>query len=254
MSNIDKDKVEKSNNLRSKFLSRLNGDFFVSSGDEVSIYEVVKTLYDSYGFFNFCFFDKLEKAIQKINRSNGYHILGKNNNPLKRVGNIGFYVEEDGYYYCRVYYVDERGRVTGYTDVDNTIKVNASDEELNKNKKVFNDYLSYLDLFTTAYPGKSFRWDKLNPIAEVKELGDGFLSCKIDPYIYNMKQARMNFAKAEDSRIAGSLYEYIDMYNEEIMKKSSLNKEDLDPMIKEMINCKLEYNRLLEKIKSSKKF
>ena len=233
-------------NFSKKFFTRLNGEEFVPSGDEVSIYSVVSTLRDKYGVYNNIFFNKLTKNINSINFSNGYSFLtaAETEKKLRRVGNIGFYVDENGYYYCKVYYVDGKGKVTGTTDVDNFIRVGASDDELNKNKSIFTHYLDNLSKFAVENPGVEFRWDKLNPQVEAKYVGDDFINVKLD--LYNIDNVKASFVNPTDffyadynSKEHGEINDYVFFYSDEILKKSSLNVNDLDPFIKKSISKEL---------------
>jgi len=243
---MSKEFEEKYRDFRTRLFTRLNGPEFKASGDEVSLYDVVSTLRNKYGVYNNIFFNKLQKDINLINNSNGYTFMTPKGTEkkLRKVGNIGFYANEDGYYFCRVYYVNGEGKLTGYTDVDNTIKLDVSDEELNKNKRIFGRYLSALADFVSKNPEESFRWDTLNPQAEVKSVGDGFISCKID--LYNIDKVKGSLAKLGDIIVStnhtkedGVLYDYVEYYNDELLKKSSCNVEDLVPEVKQIVKKEL---------------
>ena len=69
------------------------------SGDELSVYDLLAALRNKFGSYNDVFFKDYESRIKRLNRRNGFTSITYNKN-RRIIGNIGFYVEENGYYYC----------------------------------------------------------------------------------------------------------------------------------------------------------
>lgn len=207
--------------------------------DVVSVYDVIIALRGTLWDYNKFFINKIPAVIQKFNQRNGYTIFTPEevNKKCRRIENIGFYVDEDGYYYCKLYYADGRGRIIGTGIIDNTVKVDACDDEAIKNKRELMRYLHKLAEFAEKNPHLSFRWDTFNPISETK-IDDGFLGYRINPYNLTDECPYFLFP-TRDSKY----YDHDGEYGREVveqcgvtfLKSMPVNIEDLDPSIREIV-------------------
>lgn len=210
------------------------------TNDVVSAYDVLEALRSKgIGEYNKLFLDKLPMVINKFNQRNGYTVFTPEevNKKCRRIENIGFYVEEGGYYYCKLYYADGRGRIIGTGIVDNTVKVDACDDETIKNKKVLMKYLSKLAEFAEKNPNLSFRWDNFDPIKPTI-VGDDFIGYSISPY-HLTDQSPYFTNPGEDYKY----YEHNGDFGREVveqrgkvfLERMPVNLADLDPSISEIV-------------------
>ena len=218
------------------------------SGDEISVLDVLDALRNKFSKYNNAFFMKLYKDITTINAKNGHRLLSLDteNKKYSRVGNIGFYVDKYGYYYCRVYFVDGYDRVIGTTDVDNTVKLNACADEANRNKKIFMKYLNILAEFVQENPGMEYRWDALNPFVPKMHVGDDFITKTIDLYNLEGNDAFLTnrrdyeLSNFYDRGIYGRLSEHLSMYGTSLLHRTPINLNDVDPFVADIV--RKEYN------------
>ncbi len=242
-----------------EFIRQINirhvGETIKPSGDEVSVFDMVQALSKKFGEYNNKFFGnynkKLYSLIDLFNRRNGYNALNlfDLDRKCRRIGNIGFYVEEDGYYYCKLEYCDQRGRKIGEGIIDNTVKVDACDDEAVKNKKELMHFLSILADFASKNPNMSFRWDLLNPQVETFTVGDDMLSFAIN--IYSLEGIQPYFRNAYNvSNYADFDHNYanelISQCSKDFMKRISVNLNDIDPLLADIV--RKEYNLEAQKL------
>ena len=174
------------------------------SGDVVSAWDIFKAINKRFGECNRAFFGNYYGKIRNMNFRNGFIFehLPSIHKGTKRIGDIGFYVDENGYYFCRVYFVNQFDDVIEEEVVDNFVKVNGCSLEVNNNKKTFIKYLDALEKFveenhySPETPGIAYRWDSTNPIVKPFTMGDDFIESYFD--IYNPDHSRTYLTKRGD--------------------------------------------------------
>ena len=105
--------MEKVNNFEERYLEfktrlfdRLNSSNVEITNDVVSMYDVFNAVSNKFGFFNAILLDNLDKEIRTMNMNNGYVILPDSvKRKNRKIGDVKFHIQEDGYYYCEVVYV-----------------------------------------------------------------------------------------------------------------------------------------------------
>ena len=215
------------------------------TSDVVSAYDVIKALGNKVGLYNNVFLKKLDKKIALFNRRNGYNAFTSidKEKKLRRIGNIGFYVEPDGSYYLKLYYVDGRGKIIGTGIVDNFVKINGCDEETYKNKEELFEYLEYLAAFVSMNRGMEFRWDKLNPIFDTFYVGDELLTCRINPYETSNVEP---YWTIESNGAVYGLYDHeyanklISQCGDGFLKRMEVNLNEIEPLVADIV--RKEYN------------
>ncbi len=248
--------MEKVNNFEERYLEfktrlfdRLNSSNVEITNDVVSMYDVFNAVSNKFGFFNAILLDNLDKEIRTMNMNNGYVILPDSvKRKNRKIGDVKFHIQEDGYYYCEVVYVDETGKEIGRTTVDNTIKVGNADNEVLRNKKYFVKYLDYLGVFASINHNMEYVWDRKNPYVKPEIIGDGFLNAKLD--LNNLKRGNAHLASSKDLVLAtyhypkkGELADYIDFYNEEFMKKTPIELDSLNPFVQKIVREQYELEK-----------
>ncbi len=219
-------------------------DIIEPSGDTVSAYDMAYALRKKLGYYNEALMDNLEVQVIRFNKRNGYSVFTPDEvtKKCRRIDNIGFYVEENGSYYIKLYYVDGRGRDIGTGIVDNFVKLDACDEEAIKNKRYLMKCLNILADYSAKHPGESFRWDLKNRIVDLIQINGDFLSCTLD--IYHIDRPEPYFTSSKDAGLA--IYEY--GYGEKnisqdscyYLKRMSVNLNDVDPLVSDIV--RKEYN------------
>ena len=216
------------------------------TSDVVSAFDVLKALKaKKMGEYNSFFLADLPVVINKFNKRNGYTVFTPEdvNKKCRRIENIGFYIDEDGYYYCKLYYADGRGRIIGTSIVDNTVKVDACDEETIKNKKTLMKYLNKLAEFKEENPNLSFRWDSFDPIKPTL-VGDDFLGYWVSPYdIWKKTDLQYQSPFFVNSREDSKYYDYNGELGREVveqrgrvfLERMPVNINDLDPSVAEIV-------------------
>ena len=209
------------------------------SGDEISAYDFINGLNNRLEKYNKVFFGGRNRIIDSFNRRNGYTVFTPEykDKKYRRIGNVGFYVEENGYYYILLYFVDSRGKLTGTGIVDNFVKLDACDPETVNNKKYLMKYLEVLSDFQRENPEVSFRWDTLNPISENIVVGDGFIDCTINPY--SLKYICPYFANSSDDKFVHHKSDYafdvVSQCGEVFLKNMPVNLNDVNPSLSTLV-------------------
>ena len=245
----------KNDELKAKIYERLNRNPVDEKGDIISLYTLVNTLKDELSDFNKVLITEKEKYV-------------KNKNLFRDLLNKKVYVEyvipgvtEDGIAYIKLFLMDLNHETIGELNLfDNynspeliVLDINRCSFQqlkkiLSKNEKEFKKYLYYLNIFKQDNPGFNFTFDSNNPNEYVKyEYSDDFMTCNVD--LLNIDNTRITLKNIDDIDLAttrdkynGILYDYIDFYNDEIMRKTEVNIEDLNPFIQSIIKRKLNLN------------
>ncbi len=214
------------------------------SGDEISAYDFINGLSNRLEKYNKVFFGGRNRIIDSFNRRNGYTVFTPEykDKKYRRIGNVGFYVEENGYYYILLYFVDSRGKLTGTGIVDNFVKLDACDEEAIKNKRYLMKCLNILADYSAKHPGESFRWDLKNRIVDLIQINGDFLSCTLD--IYHIDRPEPYFTSSKDAGLAiyenGDSEKNISQASYYYLKRMNVNLNDVDPLVSDIV--RKEYN------------
>ena len=224
--------------LKNRIFERFDCQKVEMNYDKISMYDLFKSLKNSLQPYNELLINRIQNDISYMNKRNGYNFLVSSNKEkkLRRIGNIVFTAQENGYYYCTVHFVNGQGAEIGTCNVDNTMLVGNADDEVLRNKNIFLNYLNMLAHFVINYPGVRYEWNINNPFIKPTVVGDDFISAKLN--LQNLNGPTVYFTNYEDFGLAAykdnthsELYDYISFYNDEVMKKTEVSIDDLDPTI-----------------------
>ena len=248
---------EKYLDFKDRLFLKLRSSFVERTNDVVSMYDVFDAVSKKFGLYNAILIDNLDKEIKLMNVNNGFFLLLDSfNKKNRRIGDIKFHVQKDGYYYCEVIYVDENGKEIGRTNVDNTVKVGNADKEVLRNSKYFEKYLGYLGVFAEYNHDMEYIWDRKHPYVEPQVIGDDFLNAKLDLNKTNYTHAFL--ANKNDFKFAlykhceyGLLEDHVDFYNDELMKKTPVEINKLDSFVQDIVRKQydLENGKIKELVK-----
>lgn len=235
-------------NLKSRIFERKDSKRIVPNGDIVSIKDVRDAAQVMIPY-NKVLLKELNEEVERINKMNGFDKMNVNKAFEKHLFIKSADVALDGNGVCNifVYYMDEnfnRGivRYTAdlYQELGLEYKVNIAMGEKNESKISHIDFPKYFRAakkFADEFPDVPYVWsEKLDNVYNQK-VGDGFVVANIN--LDAPKRITATLGNVEDLTISrekinnGYLYDdYLGMYNEEFMAKTSVNMNDLNPFLK----------------------
>ena len=199
--------------------------------------------------------NEIIKSIKKLNRNNGY----KKTTPkfirkkLPRIIDMANYITKEGVPYIHIMFTNDKKMVL--TGDSFGVRVVSTDFEscdtidfINYNTDIFSIYCGTMLDFAQNFPGIEMAWGKNTNNKMKQTITDGFISCTIRPTNPTLPQPI--FAQNENNELAtkhnkkhGELYDYLAFYSEEILRKTKVNVNELNPFIKACLN---RYLRLEE--------
>ena len=233
--------------LKTEIYKVFNKEDVKQEGDNLSLYDTIELLKKEFiPYTNFLVLD-LEKTVKKINRKIrfGYRI--------PTVSKIVPTIKDDKAY-LYIYFVEGR-KDAGVVELSASFRPVFSGIDyneyplgnickmLNENRETFTDYLSILRMFNENHPGFDYEFDKESDKYNYV-YDDGFMSCKINPN--DLYRNHATFSNLDDiilatsrSRNLGVIYDYVEMYNDEIKHKCEVNINDLNPILKYSVEKQL---------------
>lgn len=234
--------------LFKQIMERLNSERVVYTSEEVSMYDINESVINEMHIYNLILLQNLDKSIKKLNRNNGYTLLTPKfvTKKLPRIIDIANYITEDGIPYIHIMFTNDRkivlsGDSFNVRVISTDFKSNETIEFVNYNTDIFSIYCGTMLDFAQNFPGIEMAWGKHTNNKMKQTITDGFISCTIRPT--NPSLSQPIFTKTENNEIAtkhnkkhGELYDYLAFYKEEILRKSKVNVNDLNPFIKTCLN------------------
>ena len=109
--------------------------------------------------------------------------------------------------------------------------------------------LAVLETFKNTYPNIDYKWDINNPSEYDKQIiNDGFIEAKVS--LNKIPNLFASFSSKEDlilsrtnTKSDGEIYDYLEFYNDEILKKTEVNINDLNPLYREIIGKSLNLGK-----------
>lgn len=235
-------------------MERLNGENIVSTDNEVSMYDVVCSVQNEMYAYNLILLNNLDKSIKKLNRNNGYTKLTPKFvcKKLPRITDIANYVTKEGNAYIHIMFTN--GRKIVLTGDSFNVRVVSSDLEssdtidfVNYNTDIFSIYCGTMLDFNANFPGVEMAWGKNVKNKMEQVLTDGFISYTLKPTVNSLSTPI--FASHEHNELAithnkkhSELIDYIAFYVEEVLKKSKVNVNVLNPFIQMCLQRKNDLN------------
>lgn len=230
--------------LFQQIMERLNSKRVESTNEETSMYDVVESVYNEMYIYNLILLHNLGKSIKKLNRNNGYTVLTPKYicKKLPRIVDIANYVTKDGVPYIYIMFTNDRKIVL--TGDSFNVRVVSTDFEssetidfVNYNTDIFSIYCGTMLDFATNFPNIEMAWGKHVNNKSTQTLSDGFISYTVKPT--SPSSSNPIFSSTENIELStthnkkhGELYDYLAFYPEEILRKSKVNINDLNPFIK----------------------
>ena len=248
--------------LKEKIDNRLDTPNIVSSGDNMSLYDLKKTVSRGFGKYNIVLVNEVNKMMKHMNSRIRKANLFKNDLPY--IASINPKVE-NGYPAVTMIFADKEGRYRGVGSVcendhifvelfKNEFNIEKTEEFIRSNKLFWTHCLNALCAFIQEYPDTDYEWnDGLTDYnGKDQVIGDGFVNSHMN--LEKIDEARCCFATLEDmetsrdkTRKYGELIDYIEFYNDAFMKKTQINVNDLNPLYRKVVDKTLENDRKLGK-------
>ena len=234
--------MKKYDELYKKIMERLNSTKIESTNEVVSALDVRNAVYEAMSLYNVLLSNSTERTTIKLNKSIGYGRITFSKKRLPKVKEVINTIDENADAFVCIYFED--GNKIVLTGDSETVKVfyttlNADDviEFVNVNKEIFNIYLGCLKEFSMNYPGIKMNFGQDVKNLYDQKINDGLLSCTIS--MSKPENTQLIFSSLENQSLAcdktkkyGELYDYIAFYNEEVLGKTSINTNELNPFVK----------------------
>lgn len=218
----------------------------VESYGNITSLDTVSKAIQGMDTYNYIFLKETRNDIKKFNISNGYTKCRKNNTCPKLV-DIEFSIEEYGRKQIDFIALDNDKISTTsiynkngdeYSIIGNKLDASKQYELISNLKTKFSDKITlYFDLlkeFEDEFPALPYKWSITDPYIERYYAGDDFLKLSID--LNNPDESHVTFSNIDDSVLASNkynheiLYDYIEMYNNELARKTPVDITTLDPV------------------------
>ena len=231
-------------------MDRLNSEVVVSTEEQISMYEIIECVQNEMHLYNLILLNNLEKSIRNLNRNNGYTRLTPKFvcKDLPRITDMANYITKEGIPYIHIMFTN--GRKIVLTGDTFNVRIVSSDfgssetiDFVNYNTDIFSIYCGTMLEFAQNFPGIEMAWGKEVKNKMEQTLTDGFIS-------YRLRQTYTSlstpvFASEEHNDLAithnkkhSELFDYIAFYSEEVLKKSKVNVNTLNPFVQECLNRK----------------
>lgn len=237
------------NELKERIFNIFQKEIVNENCEEISMYDLVNKLKENLDYYTEVLIKDNESFVKKINRNT----LFKKNIPyiLKIVPTIN----EENDVFLKVFLKNYDEKKLRQIDVlkntnNKLLSFRFNDREnnthnvlyLDKFKDKLNFYLDTLIEFNNKYDGIKYTFDKDNKDIDNNYIyEDNFIKCSINFNDLDKTTVVLNdykdLAAATYKQKSGEvLHDYIDFYNDEIMKKTSINKKDLNDLSKKILN------------------
>lgn len=246
-------------NLRQRIIGRLNEPAVEMQGDIISFYDLYKACEEEMHPFAKFFNEDTASIMKKVNlRSKIDSIVGKRTPSIIEV----VPTVRDGESIVVIKLMDDEFNYMGDIEVvkDQVVpRLVGFNQAKLKEKGVtkflldcvsnFKHELGVLDYFQERHPGIDYNWSIKNPDSKsVFSVDDGFLSGKVklnDPHPWDVTLSQsgdLGLATYRTRRF-GYLYDYIDFYNDDFKKRIPVNINDLNPLMRQIVEEKYELNK-----------
>ena len=238
--------------LKRRIDERLSSNIVKDTDEEISLYTLRECIKNAISGYNDVFINDAGKLCKIINKETILNRLFKGQVP--NVDSIESVVLPNGLVNIEAVLCDFDGRKAGILNIDNRCNMDItflrpvySKEKtidmFRKHSIKFVEYLNKLYDFTKEYPNTKCAWNSKS--TQMHEMfDDGFLTAHF--YLERPDSSRFSFSSDEDIAIAsikskdfGELHEFIDFYNDELLKKTSVNINDLNDLYKKIVHKEL---------------
>ncbi len=235
-------------NLRNRIYDLFDKDVVKQEGDIISLYDLIEILRNDLLPYTDALTLDTEKTIKRINFKSIF------NRKVPMISRIIPTVRENNTVSLKIYFCDER-RYAGEVELTEDFYPNINNVDydrypvesicklLNDNKEKFQSYLYLLRQFNMTHEGYDFEFNN-EKNTNNQEIDDGFIACNLN--LGNLRYNHATLSSVNDLRLAltkiqnfGVLYDYIEQYNDEIKKKTSVNINDLNPFIQDIVRKSL---------------
>lgn len=224
------------------------------NGDELSVYDVYKACKNQFSGYNKIFVTDEKKLVDKLNRKIKFLNFFESGLPL--IGDFCPGIDSNGDKHIDVLFKDYSYRYKGKAVIDDNFDVDyiLLRDEFNENrilkilknyecKEEFNDYFKALDIFQEEFPNCAFEWNN-NDKNSKAVFSDGFMESYL--YLDNLYEPYIGFVDIKDTLLAryhsqkySELYDFVDYYKLEILRKMRANINDLNDVYKAIVQKEL---------------
>ena len=237
--------------LRDKILGILYEEAFESDSEYISFYDLLDICKSQIGYYNELFKNSIIPSRKVINLKSKFNSIFYG--PSLLINDITLSVK-DNEPLINILLSDTKGKYAGEMELleKNNRMINFDENRYTKRNDVLfiNDciysyeiLLNKLDEFIENNPGVDYSWvfeKKLKKDERKIVVNDGFLSGTI--YFDNLDKSFVSFQNINDITFAtmktkeyGTLYDYIEFYQDNFKKRLAVKIDDLDPFVKKLV-------------------
>jgi len=240
------DKIEK---LRLKVEKRIRGNNLENQNCTLNGKELNDMIVSAFSKYNVVLIDKVKNDTKSINKSIAQGRFF--NKKVPYIASMTPTVYEDGRQEIIITFeVDHKFKGMAFVDSDLNItfeflrgelSIQDTLKYLKKNNSNFETYFRVLGEFACEYQGFAYEFGNSDKNAnDIYKIDDGFISVTFD--LRKPEQTRATLSKMEDLELArikspkyGEVYDFVEFYNQSILKSISVNEDELNPLYKKIV-------------------
>lgn len=233
-------------NVKNIIYKRFNKPYVLSSGDEISVYDLISAIRCQKEPYDIYFYKKVRKDISKINVRSMYKNLGIIKYKYPIIQNINLGIDESGLISMelecndfhrgpiRIVYGESSLSVPKITVIseEKEVDVEPYNNFLRSISKKINSYRFYLQRFKDEFKFNGVSWSTDSKRNNTPAVIDGEVYWILDSK--NSRYDAYSYGYRNDNE-SDMLDQYFSLNKEELSKKSSINICDLDPLTKRVV-------------------
>lgn len=255
--------------LKQNIIGKLDEPIYEGDNNHISFYDLVEYSKDTFSSINEVFNRYINDFTKSINRKSRLNNLTNKKGLL--INSVDPMINDSNNPVVVVTFENKEGKFAGVMtifedEMSNNVKYKLDyfnqDLLLNpKNKKFvadcfvsFKELLPVLKSFKINNKNVIYKWNEENKDTKAK-FKDGIFCASID--LEALDRAYVNLDNLDDIVLAtqnyknqGVLYDYVEFYNKDLMKRFKINVDELNPLFKAIVeNHKEESNEMTLKMK-----
>ena len=233
-----------------KIMNKFASKEIVHENNDIDAFTLHTALKDGMSSYHHCLVDNAQKMVKAINKKVSKSNLFQSNAQIPYIYKMCPGINDVGNKYIDIYFTNKYAdRNLGKATVDEDLNVNvvslSKDYSKEKVTSFLKDDISYEDFFDTLdafrwlYPNISYQWNNQHENSKEK-IDDGFNTIYFD--LDDIDRPIVAFSNHHDSDVArtyskkyGYLYDYIDFYKDEIMRKTKVSVDHLNPLYQSIV-------------------
>lgn len=237
--------------VRKKILKRLDSSIVESDEETTSFYNILEACKSEFEPYTIYFRDNINKYGNKLNRKSKLeNAIGMKSLSILYVvpevingkSRVDIYLQnsfEDKVGIVRI----ENDETLNLIDFDESLLSSKNNAKyINGLQRIFSPFLKVLNTFSENYDGIDYSWNVVNTNGEaIMDAEDDFLKGRINlnelsrSYV-TLKDLSNMIVSSMKSKNYGIVYDYIEFYQDALMKRLPVRIDELNPLFRKILN------------------